>query len=275
MRVLISADMEGASGVTSSAEVRVGGPEWQEFRHLLTGDVNAAIEGFYEGGATEIIVNEAHATARNLVLAKLDARATVIRGRPKPLGMMEGIDSGIDALAFVGYHARAGADGTLSHTYIASGIVRLLLNGNDAGEGSLNAALASEYGIPVALVTGDDRACAEAALYAPAACRVAVKRYIGRFAADCLAPVASASRIREAATRGLLSIEPPAPIGTPVTIEVEFATESAPSSATAIPGVVRVGARTVRYTCPRMYDAYRCFKVLTVLAADAIDPTYG
>src|SRR5260370_1428147 len=112
MKILISADMEGARGATWPADVEPGTEQWQRCRRMFTSDVNAAIAGFFDAGATDVVVNEAHATMRNLLLEELDGRAAMLTGRHKDLGMVEGIQhpegSGV---AFVGYHAAAGTDG--------------------------------------------------------------------------------------------------------------------------------------------------------------------
>src|SRR5690349_9667714 len=118
MRIMISADMEGATGVTWNDDVQPGTEQWQRFRRMFTGDVNAAIAGLYDGGATDVLVNEAHASQRNLLLEDLDARARMLTGRHKPLSMMQGIDAGLEGVVFLGYHAAAGVDGVLSHTYL-------------------------------------------------------------------------------------------------------------------------------------------------------------
>jgi D-amino peptidase len=113
MRVLLSADMEGAAGVTWPEEVRPGTPQWERCRRLLTDDVNAVVAGYFEAG-----VNEAHATMRNLLLEELDQHVRLLVGRHTPLGMMEGVQDGIDLAAFVGYHAGAGQFGVLSHATV-------------------------------------------------------------------------------------------------------------------------------------------------------------
>lgn len=113
MRVLISADMEGATGVTFPDDCEPDSPRWQYYRVLFAGDVNAAVGGFCDGGADEVLVNEAHSSQRNLLLDRLDDRATLLIGRHKPLAMMEGVDLGFDAVAFVGYHGGAGTRGVL------------------------------------------------------------------------------------------------------------------------------------------------------------------
>ena len=141
MRVMISADMEGASGVTWPDDVAPGTEQWQRFRRMLTSDVNAAIRGFFAGGADEVLVNEAHSTMRNIPLEDLDPRAAMLTGRHKPLGMMDGVTDA-DAVAFVGYHAGAGEPGVLAHTYLGAVLTGLWINGEPATEGRLNALVA-------------------------------------------------------------------------------------------------------------------------------------
>ena len=116
MRVFISADMEGVTGVTHPQDVISARSQYERFRRFLTANVNAAIEGASQGGATEFLVNEAHDGMRNIVLEELDPRAEIIVGQRKPLVMMEGVE-GAGVAFFVGYHARAGVEGILSHTY--------------------------------------------------------------------------------------------------------------------------------------------------------------
>jgi len=194
MRILISADMEGATGVTWPADVRPGSEQWQRFRQMLTSDVNAAVAGFCDAGATGVLINEAHDTMRNLLLEDLDQRAVLLTGRHKDLSMVEGIQrDDVDGVAFIGYHAGAGAEGVLAHTYLPNSVTAVRVNGEPASEGRLNTFVAQEYGVPVILVTGDDRTCADAASYAPDAQTVAVKECVSRYAAVCLPPAVTAA----------------------------------------------------------------------------------
>lgn len=191
MKILISADMEGATGVTWPADVLPGTAQWERCRAMFTSDVNAAVLGLYDGGADRVLVNEAHWTMRNLLLERLDARAEMLTGRHKSLSMVEGVQHGdVDGIAFVGYHTGAGAEGVLAHTYLANSITGVWLNGLRASEGLLNAHVVAEYGVPVILVTGDDLTCADAAAYAPDARTVAVKDHVSRYAAVCRTPPA-------------------------------------------------------------------------------------
>lgn len=278
MKYLISADMEGATGVTWPADVEPGTEQWQRCRSMLTSDVNGAVSGLFDAGADEVLVNEAHATMRNLLLEELDARATMITGRHKPLSMIEGIQSGdVDGVVFLGYHAGAGAEGVLAHTYLANSITGVWVNGDAASEGRLNALVAAEYGTPVVLVTGDDRACADAASYAPQARTVAVKDYVSRYAARCRPPARTFADIRaEAKEAGSLAIRhAPATSAGPFTVEVEVDATQLADSATIVPTVKRISERRVSYTAPTAYDMIRSFKAVTTLIANGIEKSYG
>lgn len=277
MRILISADMEGATGVTWPADVDPGTEQWQRFRRTFTSDVNAAIVGFFEGGATSVLVNEAHATQRNLLLEELDERADMLTGRHKRLAMMEGVDrDDVDGVAFLGYHAGAGCEGVLAHTYLPNTITGVWLDGDPASEGWLNAALAAEYGVPVVLVTGDDKTCEDAAKYAPAAIGVSVKECISRYAAICYPPQRTAKDIRGAAgeamrVAGRVAVEAPRERQ----VEVEFDAAHLALMTATIPGVDRIGDRRVRYASETMTKAMLCFRAVTTIASSAMESRYG
>lgn len=275
MRVLISADMEGATGVTFPDDCEPGNPRWQHHRALMTGDVNAAVAGFFDAGAVEVLVNDSHANQRNLVLDALDPRASLLTGWHKPWSMMEGIDRGYDAMAFVGYHAAAGEQGVLSHTYLPNTITQVLLNGEICSEGYMNAQLSYEFGVPVVLVTGDDRACLDAKRYAPDAQVAPVKTCVDRYSAICLPPERSAEVIRTAAAAALDPLpDVTAPSG-PFRYEIEFDATHPVALVTGIPGVNAVGERRVAFELPTMKQAIRCFRVVTAIASGSVEHHYG
>lgn len=277
MKILISADMEGATGVTWPADVLPGTPQWERCRSMFTSDVNAAVEGFFDGGADRVLVNEAHWTMRNLLLERLDERVEMLTGRHKALSMVEGVQHGdVDGIAFVGYHAGAGMEGVLAHTYLANQITGVWLNDVRASEGLLNAHVAAEYGVPVVLVTGDDVACEDALGYAPEALKVAVKDHVSRYAAVCRTPARTAADIRAAAKEaaGLAVRHPPADAG-PFTVAVEFDAEHLAMAATVVPGVARIAERRVAYTSATMYEGIRTFKAVTTIASAAVEEQYG
>jgi D-amino peptidase len=277
MKLLISADMEGATGVTWPADVLPGTPQWERCRAMFTSDVNAAVLGFHDGGADEVLINEAHWTMRNLLLEHLDDRAQMLTGRHKALSMVEGVQHGdVDGIAFIGYHAGAGMEGVLAHTYLANQITGVWLNDVRASEGLLNAHVVAEYGVPVVLVTGDDLACEDALGYAPEALKVAVKDHVSRYAAVCRTPARTAADIRAAAQQAVALAGRRDPvIGGPYTVAVEFDAEHLATAVTVVPGVGRIGERKVAYTHETMYEAIRTFKAVTTIASAAVEEQYG
>jgi D-amino peptidase len=276
MRVLISADMEGATGVTWPGDVDPGTEQWQRFRKMLTSDVNAAIGGLFDGGAADVLVNEAHDTMRNILLEELDTRACMLTGRHKRLGMMEGIDRDVDAVAFVGYHAPAGRNGVLAHTYMGNSLTGFWIDGELASEGLLNALLAEECGVPVILVTGDDQTCLDAKGYAPEARTVAVKEAVSRYAAICSPPSLTAQWIRDAAKDAMRLAGRRAE--RPVRghrFEVEFDASHLALATSNIPTVEEIAECRVAFTAPSMREGMRCFRAVTAVAAVAREEHFG
>ena len=277
MKILISADMEGATGVTWPEDVLPGASQWERCRSLLTSDVNAAVLGFYDGGADQVLINEAHSTMRNLLLEKLDARAELLTGRHKNLSMVEGVQRGdVDGIAFLGYHTGAGAEGVLAHTYLANSITGVWVNDVRASEGLLNSHVVAEYGVPVVLVTGDDLACEDALGYAPEALKVAVKDHVSRYAAVCRTPARTAADIRAAAKEAAaLAVRHEPVVGGPFTVALEFDAEHLAMAATVVPGVARTGERKVAYTSGTMYEGIRTVKAVTTIVSAAVEEQYG
>ncbi|CAN5830737.1 M55 family metallopeptidase [soil metagenome] len=267
--------MEGVTGVTGPGDVIPGRSEYGRFRRLLTADVNAAIEGAAEAGATEFLVNEAHDGMKNILIEELDPRAEVIIGRNKPLSMMEGFH-GSDVIFLVGYHARAGVEGILSHTFSTPNmVVQVELNGEPCSEARMNAALAGAERIPVGLVTGDDVTCEEAmGLYA--AVRTArVKTSIDRYTARCLVPGAAQERIHQAAESAVKGVGEMTPyvLEPPYTFTVEFATANLAASTLRFPEITRLDDRRVSWTNGGYGTAYKMF--LGVMSMMRGDPDYG
>ncbi|GCD92803.1 M55 family metallopeptidase [Embleya hyalina] len=263
-RVLISADMEGATGTVLPADVRAGNPRYERFRRLLTGDVNAAVAGFLDGGADEVIVNDAHCGMDNVLLEELDPRAVLIVGRNKPLGMLQGLELDVDALAFIGYHTGAGEAGVLAHTYLSHSVLGVRVDGRAVDEGSFNALVAAEAGVPVVLVTGDDLTCAAAGRYAPGCRTVTVKTALSRHAAICRTPAATAADIRrEAAAAPASPVDRGRARPAPHVVEVDVDSPYLAERASAMGGVDVVGPRTVRLAAPDAREALRRFRALT------------
>ncbi|MFZ0323355.1 MAG: M55 family metallopeptidase [Actinomycetes bacterium] len=279
MRVLISADMEGVSGVVHPDDVEPGTAEYAEFRHVMTADVNAAVAGFFDAGATDVVVNDSHYTMRNLVVTELDPRVRYIRGSQKPLGMLEGLladgHASVDVLAFVGYHAAAGQPGILAHTHMGNSIVEVRFAGTPMSEGRLNAAAAAEAGVPLVLVTGDDVTCADARAYAPGVSTAQVKRAITRYTGEVLPPAVAQQLIRTQAQAGLSAPAPVAAVAAPYRIEIDVFAEHLAVAASRVPDSTRTGPRTVAVEAATMLEAYLRFRLATVLIGSAVVGDWG
>ena len=180
LKVFISVDMEGLAGVVSGVEVSPAGPDYAHFRAIMAGETNAAVDGAFRAGATEVLVRDSHGDKRNLLPADVDPRARLLRGASSgPKNMMEGIDSTFDAVVFIGYHAKAGTSGAILEHTSTGNVVDLSINGISLPEGGYNALTAGLYGVPVVFAAGD-RALVEQlrGLLGPIAA-VAVKEEIG------------------------------------------------------------------------------------------------
>lgn len=277
--VLISADMEGSTGVATPDDVTPGSPYFARARECWVADLNVVVASLLAHGAGEVVVTDAHGNASNLEQSLIDPRAALIRGRPRRFGMLEGIDSGIDGVVFLGYHGAPGSGGVLSHAFMAAGIHTIHVNGEVAGEGTINSHLASAFGVPVVLVTGDDAACAEARRYAPDAELVQTKEAVGRFTAR-LRPVEPVRRdLAGAAERAMKRLSASPPItpdaGRELAVEIEFSSENCALVATAIPGVRSVGPRTIRFAAADVPAWYRCLGAIWTLARSAREARYG
>jgi D-amino peptidase len=278
VKVLISVDMEGISGVATRRETATGWPpgagkgnDYERARGWMTADANAAIAGACDAGATEILVADAHDGMLNLIWENLDPRAELIRGYENRRGaMIEGIDSSWDAVFFVGYHAcAADGRGVLSHTFTGYDTLwDVRLNDAPASEARFNAALAGQYGAPVALVTGDDVICAETRSWLPHVETAIVKYAIDRFTARCLAQATALERIRTSASRAIqrLNEMPPFLLTPPIKLEMVLADPSMAAAAESIPGVERCAERTVMYMADNAQSAYDVCRIVLVLA---------
>ena len=271
MRVYISVDMEGVAGVvhedqTDPVDPRHAG-EYNRFRRLMTAEANAAIEGAVAAGASAVLVNDSHWNMRNLLAEELHPAAELLAGGPKLRSMVEGVELGFDAALFVGYHARGGtAHAIIDHTY-TSRVHEARLNGRPVGELAINAALAGTYGVPVALVSGDQALAAEAReLLGPSVEAVVVKHAVGRFAARSVAPVEACRRIREGAAAALGRRHATFVLPAPIRLEVDFALTQMADMAELVPGSVRTGGRTVAYTHDDYREVFRAWRALYNLA---------
>jgi D-amino peptidase len=269
VRIYLSADMEGITGLVDAIDVQPGGADYERGRVMMTEDVNAAVRGALAAGATEVTVNDAHGPMRNLLPDLIHPAVSLIRGRPKPMGMLEGLSPDFDAAVFIGYHARAGTLGVLSHSFMGHEIEDMWLDDRPAGEIGLTHATAAAFGVPVVAMSGDDAACAEMAAWDPAVTAVAVKQARDRFAAQLL-PVAQAREAIEqsvtAAVRARADAgRPPSETGSR-TLAIRWQSASAASQLEGIPGVKLRDGRTTEVS-GAMPDLFRLLGVFMRAAA--------
>ena len=272
MKLLIAADMEGITGVTQIEHTLSTHPEYQRFRRLMTADVNAAIQGAAAAGVEDILVADGHGSATNILIEELDPRAHLNSGSPSPFAMLQGIDSGIEAVFFIGYHARMGtAYAILDHTWSSANVFNVWLNGKLVGEVGLNSAVCGHFGAPVILVSGDQAVSAEAQDFIPGIETAIVKIAAGRHSAECLPLEATQTIIREAARRAVerfLAGKAPLPVKTtrPISVGLEFIYSDMADKAVLMPGVTRVDGRRVEIQAVDMPGAYRATRAAITIA---------
>lgn len=271
MRVLVSVDMEGVAGVVAPEDIGPGHAEYERNRIYMTDEASAAVRGViaHEPGAS-VVVCDAHAGFRNLLPERLARECTLLRGSPRTHGMMTGIDDGVDAVCFVGYHAMAGtARSVLAHTISGATLARVRCNGEELGELGLNAALAAHYGAVPVLATGDDTLAREAESAVPGITTVSVKRAYGNRAAEGMHPDEACARIEAAAQHALASrndVHAPVFDG-PVDLEVDVLRPVMTELACHIPGVELRAPLTLGFRAADFPVAYDLIDVFAVLAA--------
>jgi D-amino peptidase len=272
MNVFISIDMEGVAGVAALRQVWRGSDDFPTARRLMTAEANAAVDGAFQGGAASVVVNDSHGDMENLLPDEMDARAELLIGTPKVWSMMQGFGSEFEVALFVAYHAGAGTEAAvMDHTYSGRLLYEVRVNGEPWTEADLNAALAGTYGVPVGLVTGDDKACTQAAKRLAGVRTVVVKEGFGRGVAKSMHPSAACDAIRTgaaeavaAATAGELQPFRPEP---PFVLEADIVNTSATELCSMVPGVTRVGARTVRFESGDYREIFRCLLTWTHVGA--------
>ena len=274
LKVYISADMEGITGVVSPEQLGPTGFEYQRAREWMTGEVLAAIQGARDAGATEIVVSDSHGNGQNLLIDQLPDDITIVRSWPRPLMMMEGIDSTFAAAVFIGYHsATTNVAGVRAHTISSARLAGVHLNGTAMPESGINAAIAGHFGVPIVAISGDDAAVAEAqALVGPMEGAV-VKRAISYHAAATLTPAAGQRLIRERVRAGIqrrASIRPYLLRG-PVTLEVTFKSYRPAEMLAWLPMVQRKDAHSIRYLAPDMIAVSKFIEFITTYSVE-IEP---
>jgi D-amino peptidase len=271
VNVFISVDMAGVAGIVDWAQCLAGGDDYALGRELLVGEVNAAIAGCLEAGATRILVNDAHSVMRNLPPEALQGRAGYLSGRFKPWYMMQGLDASYDACVFLGYHAAVASPGVLSHTYNPRAIANVRLAGTVTGEAGLNALVAQHFGVPVAAITGDQYVGPEAEPFCPGVAVAQVKESLSRSAASHLHPLAARELIQATVRASLSALPPPPAMVLPATIDVDFLSPDMAEQSSWVRGVSRVDTRTVSITDDDPLRLFRTFITLVYLTRSLVE----
>ena len=274
MKIYISVDGEGVSGVATPAEMKAGNAFCCK---MMTLDVNAAVRGAFEGGATEVLINDSHWQDNNIDMELLDPRVDILRGGNKHLGMVHGIE-GFDGAFFIGYHARAGgSEGVGNESNYGREIIEVRMNQKPVGEAEVNAAIAGFYGVPVIMVSGDDCFCEEIRQTIPDVETAVVKVAINRFSARCLALEKAHAAIQKAAAKAVREIAAHKPyvVKGPIEIDTEFMSTAEANIASVMPGSVRKGLRVVSFTGKDPAEAYKGFLSIQIIGVSASDEIYG
>lgn len=205
MRIAVSVDMEGITGICCPQQIQPGEPLFAEGSELMAGDINAVVEGLVDAGVDDIVVWDCHGRSFNARLPALHPAARYMRG-----GAANGLrwpiaTADTDGVILLGYHAMAGTlHAVLEHTMSSQSWFRLTVNGRAIGEIGYDAALAGEMGVPVIMVTGDDKACSEARSFVrPGLTTVCVKEGLSRHCAVLLPPARTKALLRAGAARAV------------------------------------------------------------------------
>lgn len=271
LKVYISADMEGVVGTVTPDQLGPGGFEYERYRRFMTAEVNAAIAAAKSAGAAQIVVSDSHGNGENLLIEELPEDVSVVRSWPRPLMMMQGIDSSFHAAIFIGYHASAtSSTGVRAHTISSARLQDVRLNGRSLPEGGINAAIAGYFGVPVVMVSGDDVAVAELRALLGEIETAVVKRALSFQSAQTLTPEAARRLIAEKVGTALRQVNRyrPFAIAAPVTLELRFKHYRPAEMLAYLPIVQRLDSHTIRYVGSSILEVSRFLEFVTTYAVN-------
>jgi len=257
LKIYISADMEGVAGVVTADQLLPQGFEYGRFREFMTNEVNAACEGAFAAGATEIVISDSHGNGENLLVEKLPKNVTLVRAFPRHLGMMAGIDESFDGAMFIGYHAStSNSQGVRAHTISSARLADVRLNGVSVTEGAMNAAIAGHFGVAVIMMSGDDAAVKEVSDAVGPIEGAVVKWAYGFHSARTLTPEIACDLIRDRAKKAVSRIKDfkAYKLKTPVELDVRFKNYRPAEVLAYLPIVRRMDSHTVRFVGKNMIE---------------------
>jgi len=256
--VFLITDAEGVGGVCRQDQTD---PKDQEMRQLLTGEINAAVDGFLAGGADEVLVWDGHDGSQTLSTLTIHPKAKLLMGATGPSMLM---DRRFSAVAYIGQHSKANIrGGIMAHSYSSLGIQNMLLNGKPVGEIDVIAAMAGHFGTPVIMLSGDRAAANELHEIVPDAELAVVKEGLGRYSCISLSAPAARDLVRETARRSVARIGSikPYTVPGPVTLQIEYTTRnSLPVGAELRAGAEVLDDRTIRFQGKDILDAWTLYR---------------
>ena len=260
LKVYISVDLEGIAGVVTGDQLGPTGFEYGRAREFMTAEALAAIAAAREAGATEILVSDSHGNGESLLIDQFPDDVRIIRSWPRPLMMMEGIDSTFAAAIFIGYHASTTSPaGVRAHTISSANLASVSLNGVAMPEAGINAAIAGRFGVPVVFISGDDVAVEEARRLLGDVEGAVVKRAISFHSAATMTPKAAQALIRERVKAALArrAAFKPYVVRPPIALDVIFKNYRPAELLAYLPIVQRTSAHSIRFTGKDMVEVSR------------------
>ncbi len=272
MKAYVSIDYEGLPGIASISMLGPRSPQYGRSVKIVTQVAKVVAEELLKNGFERVVIADSHGSMTNIDYTELPRNTTLIQGYPRPYSMLTGLDETFTAAFFIGYHAAAGTRyAILDHTYSGRAFYRIWVNGARASEYLLNAYVAGEYGVPVALVAGDHYLEEDVRNHTPWAVFVPLKRGLSRYAAsynsfqEILGSLRkgvyiAVQRIRRREVRPLV-------IDRPIELRIEFRDSIFADASETIPGVERIDAYTIVYRVDSARDALGLVEALALVAA--------
>lgn len=278
MKLFISADIEGIAGVSTIQQL-VNNGEYQRFRRLMTEEVNAAIRGAFNAGASEVVVADGHGNMSNILIEELDPRARLVSGNNRVMCQLEGLDESFDGIIFIGHHGRESASkAVISHTLAGICVKEMKINGKVVGETEMNAMVAGAFGVPAIFISGDDLYVSEVKETLPEVESVVTKIARDRLAAELIHPKKVNEMIESGVSKAVQRISSFKPLSTKnmkTTFEIDFKGPQQASMTSTLPTVEMTSATSITFTCEDMITAYKHMWGCVIIAMAATNGVLG
>lgn len=277
MKLFISADIEGISGVATIQQLLTH-TEYQRFRALMTEEVNAAIRGAFNGGATEVVVADGHGNMSNILVEELDPRARLVSGNNRVMCQLEGLDETFDGIIFIGHHGREGdSNAVISHTLAGICVTEMMINGKVIGETEMNAMVAGAFNVPPIFISGDDIYVDEVKETLPHVESVVTKYAKNRLSAELIHPKVVQKNIEKTVEKTVRNIHKHQPlvVAGSTTFEIEFKGPQQAQMTSTIPSVQMLSPKRITFTCDDIVTAYKHMWACVIIATAATNGVNG